>query len=160
MNRFPLLLAALLCALPVAEAQAEIVGKVRVIDGDTLEVGGRPVTLFGLDAPEEGQTCIVAGKPWTCGRDAAFALAFETAEHWVRCAESGQTDENGIPLAVCRVGPYDLGALIVRKGWALADRRQSTHYAADEDAARAAAAGIWQGTFDAPWDWRARHRAP
>ncbi len=151
MIRLPLLLAALLCALPVTHAHAEIVGKVRVIDGDTLEVGGRTVTLFGLDAPEEDQICTLAGKPWTCGRDAAFALAYETAEHWVRCQETGPNDENGIPLAVCRVGPYDLGALLVRKGWALADRRQSAHYTADEDTARATRAGLWRSEFTAPW---------
>ncbi len=150
---------AVVCAFPPLAAQAEILGKVRVIDGDSLEVGGRPVALDGIDAPEEEQTCTADGKPWSCGREAAFALAFETAEHWLRCDETGQNQAGEI-VAVCHVGPYDLGALMVRKGWAFAYPRQSGRYAAEENEARAARAGIWRGAFETPWEWRARHRAP
>jgi endonuclease YncB( thermonuclease family) len=31
-------------------------------------------------------------------------------------------------------------------------------YAGQEAQARAARRGLWEGSFDAPWDWRARHR--
>ena len=41
----------------VADAPAaELAGKPRVIYGDTIEIGGQPVHLFGIDAPEEEQT--------------------------------------------------------------------------------------------------------
>ena len=43
-------------------------------------------------------------------------------------------------------------------GWALAFVRISRDYEADEKAAREAKAGMWQGAFIAPWDWRARNK--
>ena len=45
-------------ALP---ALADVTGKPRVIDGDTIEVGTERVRLHGIDAPEAGQTCNAGG---------------------------------------------------------------------------------------------------
>ncbi len=39
----------------LAVALADITGKPRVIDGDTLEIAGERVRLHGIDAPESGQ---------------------------------------------------------------------------------------------------------
>jgi endonuclease YncB( thermonuclease family) len=36
--------------------------------------------------------------------------------------------------------------------------RYSTAYVAQESAARAARRGLWEGRFDAPWDWRSGQR--
>lgn len=157
MIRRRLLLAAA-CLAWASGAHGEILGKVRVVDGDSLEVGGQLVDLFGIDAPEETQTCEAGGREWQCGREAAFALAFETAEHWVSCDEVGRA-ASGAVLGLCRVGPYDLNAIMVRKGWALAEPSRATNYAAEEHAAQAAGAGIWRGTFLPPWEWRAAHGA-
>ena len=38
-------------------AGAELAGTARVIDGDTIEVAGTRVRLWGIDAPEHDQTC-------------------------------------------------------------------------------------------------------
>ena len=43
----------------------------RVVDGDTLKVAGVTVRLFGIDAPEAGQTC----GDWLPGPEAAAALS-------------------------------------------------------------------------------------
>jgi endonuclease YncB( thermonuclease family) len=61
-------------------------------------------------------------------------------------------------VAVCWVGDEDVDGWMVGQGWALAFRKYSDRYVAEEDAARAAGRGIWRGTFDAPWDWRAARR--
>ena len=37
-------------------------GKARAVDGDSLELGGYRVRLIGIDAPEFGQTCQMAGR--------------------------------------------------------------------------------------------------
>ena len=37
-----------------------IVGKSRVVDGDTLDVGNRRIRLAGIDAPERAQECLDA----------------------------------------------------------------------------------------------------
>jgi len=129
----------------VAAAQpAPVVGKARAISGDTLEVGGRIVRLYGIDAPEEGQMCPRQGKRLDCGREASFALAFETAEHWVRCEPHRQ--EPGallaVLVAVCFVGPYDLAEIMVTKGWAQA---ADVRYARAQETAKNQRLGIWAG---------------
>jgi endonuclease YncB( thermonuclease family) len=43
---------------------------------------------------------------------------------------------------------------MVRSGLALSYKRFSHAYDADENAAREARAGLWSGTFIAPWNWR------
>jgi len=47
---------------------------------------------------------------------------------------------------------------LVQNGWALSAVRFSHDYDADEQAARDAKAGLWQGAFIAPWDWRFRQQ--
>jgi hypothetical protein len=61
-------------------------------------------------------------------------------------------------IAVCYVGSTDLNAWLVRNGWALADRRYSRDYVPEERRAEADEAGIWQGEFVPPWDWRQGER--
>ena len=47
---------------------------------------------------------------------------------------------------------------MVANGWAVAFRRFSSDYAEDEERARRARRGLWEGSFEMPWDWRARRR--
>ncbi len=145
---------AVVLALP---AHADIVGKARVIDGDTIEINGRRIDLYGIDAPETGQTCTAGGKAWSCGREAAFALAFGIGNQWVRCAER-KRGGGGDVAAVCYVGPHGLGAILVSRGWALADRPDARDYVPEEDWAKAAKPRIWRGRIEPPWEWRRARR--
>ena len=52
---FRVVLAALLLLVP-SVALADITGKPRVIDGDTIEIAGERIRLHGIDAPESKQT--------------------------------------------------------------------------------------------------------
>ncbi len=45
-----------------------------MIDGDTLQSDGEIIQLYGIDAPELGQTCLRENEPWPCGVEAALAL--------------------------------------------------------------------------------------
>lgn len=155
------LLFALLVALlwSPASAPAQITGTPSVIDGDTIEVHGQRITLYGIDAPELGQICMAEGEPYACGEAAASALAEHIGTARIACSEKG-AERGGEIVAVCQLVRSqcamreDLSAWLVSQGWALADRRQSLDYVDEEAAARAAGRGLWRGEFAAPWDWR------
>jgi endonuclease YncB( thermonuclease family) len=134
-------------------AGGEYAGRASVIDGDTIDVLRTRIRLWGIDAPESAQLCRRDGKPWRCGRDAALALADWLGTRTVRCEERSR-DRYGRVIAVCRVGGADVSAWLVEQGWALAFRKYSLDYVANEDWARSARHGIWSSSFEAPWDWR------
>ena len=54
----------------------------------------------------------------------------------------------------CYYRGIDIGAAMVRAGWALAYRRYAKDYIADEQEAKAAKRGLWAGTFQTPEAWR------
>jgi endonuclease YncB( thermonuclease family) len=148
-----MLLAMQILIMVAAPATADITGKPRIIDGDTIEIGGTKIRLHGIDAPEARQTCIADGKAWACGREATFALARFIETHWITC--KGDTrDRYGRLIAVCYAGPYDLNAKMVKQGWALAYRAYSMDYVDEEAAARDAHVGMWRREFVPPWKSR------
>jgi endonuclease YncB( thermonuclease family) len=144
---------------PQTPLPSAIAGRASVIDGDTIEIHGARIRFYGIDAPESNQICYANGKTNRCGRRAAMALADEIGNHVVSCAPKDR-DKYGRTVAVCRVDDTDLNAWMVRNGWALAYRQYSTAYIPDENQAKREKAGIWQGNFTAPWDWRHSNASP
>ena len=145
-------------------ARAEsIAGYPRVVDGDTLHFAklGERVRLLGIDAPETRQSCNTShGKRYRCGQAAAEALKMRIATNAVRC-EAKERGRYGRLIAVCfDAGGTDLNGWLVEQGHALAYRRYSMRYVAQEASARKARRGIWQGEFVKPWRWRQGHRLP
>ena len=49
-------------------------GTARVIDGDTIQVAGQRIRLYGIDAAEINQLCQRKGVLWLCGVEAAKTL--------------------------------------------------------------------------------------
>lgn len=137
-----------------------IQGRASVVDGDTLEIQGTRIRLFGIDAPESAQTCLnQSGKSDRCGKRAAFALADKVGARVVSCQPTGKDRYHRV-VARCSVAGEDLQAWMVRNGHALAFRRYSKSYLPYEAEAKAAKAGIWTGSFEAPWDWRRNQQRP
>ena len=136
-----------------------ITGQASVLDGDTIEIHGTRIWLFGIDAPEGGQTCTVQGKATPCGRRAAFALAGKIGRQVVECRPKDE-DRYGRVVAVCSVGGEDVNAWMVAQGWALAYRYYSHDYVSQERSASKAKLGLWQGEFERPWEWRRKNPQP
>lgn len=153
---FPALLALLLAG----PAQAEtMIGRVSVVDGDTLEMHGQRIRLFGIDAPEGGQSCQMAdGKVWRCGTAAARAMDDLVRDRTVRC-EQQDIDRYGRTVAICEAGGSDIANVLVGQGLAVAYRRYSKVYIAAENQAHVANRGMWAGEFLMPSDWRKFHRS-
>lgn len=137
------------------QAEVSLSGAVTVNDGDTLTLSGERIRLKGLDAPEYSQTCGRNGVAYSCGREARSMLQRLVSSGKVVC-EGHERDRYERLLARCSVNGKDIGAALVEAGWAVA----YGDYDREEAMARRARKGIWDGTFDAPRDWRARHGGP
>jgi endonuclease YncB( thermonuclease family) len=152
------LLAALcLLAAPAAHA-ADITGVPKIRDGDQIHIGNARIRLGGVDAPSVDQLCLnKQGERWTCGIAARDELIKHVdGKSWTCHVQ--RTDRRGRSVARCEVEGEDIQKWLVQSGWALAYTRYSHDYSADEKAAREAQAGMWQGAFIAPWDWRVRNK--
>ncbi len=114
------LLSALLCAgVPLSAAAIEFVtGTAAAISGDTIQVGspGHPITtlrLWGIEAPRMSDPDDIG----LYARSALDDLLYRHGQN-VTCTVDS-FDRNA---AVCRAGDTDLGAAMLRTGWAIADR--------------------------------------
>ncbi len=127
----------------------------RVIDGDTIDLAGQRVRLAGIDAPERDQTCGKAsGERWPCGDAARSRLAALVRNKSLTC-QPRTYDRYGRLVARCEVGTDDLAGQLVREGLALA----TEGYVFEQADASLRHAGLWQGPFERPADWRRREGA-
>jgi endonuclease YncB( thermonuclease family) len=153
-----LLPAIALVVLPAMAEAADITGVPKIHDGDQVVIGSSRIRLRGIDAPSVDQLCLNnAGERWTCGVAARDELIHHTDKKSWTCHVE-RTDRRGRNVAKCEVDGEDIQKWLVASGWALAYVRLSHDYEADEKAAREAKAGMWQGAFIAPWDWRVRNK--
>ena len=151
----------ILALLAASPALADVRGAARVVDGDTLEVAGQSVRLFGIDAPERNQDCGLPGERWACGRWSGEELARMIGGRNVTCIEM-DIDRYGRVVARCSAGQGDLGEAMVLNGAAVAYRAYSHDYIRPERVARASGRGVWRdgdGGFTSPSDYRAERRA-
>ena len=137
-----------------------VVGQASVIDGDTLEIHGIHIRLWGIDAPESSQLCRGEDSlQYRCGGQAANDLSAYIARRPVDCIPLS-VDSYGRTVATCSVEGVDLGEWLVRNGLALDWRQYSRgrYTGAQRDAERAGR-GIWKGSYVEPWLYRACIRA-
>lgn len=155
---------------PATTAVAMTVTDPVVVSGDTFWVDGVTYRLWGVVAPPLLQACQDAGGRYRCGEQAALmlrALLLAAPMRCVRVAEPGgqpllSTGSVLSPHPVCcglvRPGPSaeetDVADLLIRSGYAFADRFESATYLPAERAAKEAGAGLWRGQFVFPWEWR------
>lgn len=98
---------------------ADLTGQATVVDGDTLEIHGSRIRLWGIDAPEPDQLLRGADSlPYRCGAEAANRLDEFIARRPVRCTPRG-ADQFGRTVASCAVSETDLAGWLVAQGLAL-----------------------------------------
>jgi endonuclease YncB( thermonuclease family) len=144
--------------LPTSVAMADVSGKARVVDGDTLWIGGTKIRLHGIDAPEMKQTCKTSkGREQQCGVISKQALEKLVKGQDITC-RGDKRDKYKRLIAVCFAGPFNINEQMVADGWALAYRKYSQDFVRAETFAKSRHEGMWRGQFVAPWDWRRRKR--
>lgn len=133
---------------------SRISGPATAIEGDLLEIAGKRVRLYGIDAPEMKQSCRVMIFAWGCGEEAQKMLSALIADRTVTCAEMTR-DVVGMPEALCQTDGVQLNETMVRIGMALSRPSEPRAFAAEEAAAERAGVGLWRSSFEKPWEWRA-----
>ena len=152
------LFAILVFLLPAMAEAADVTGTPKIREGDQIVIGNSRIRLGGIDAPSVDQLCLnTKGERWTCGVAARDEL-IKHADNKTWTCHVRSTDRRGRQVARCEVDGEDIQKWMVKSGWALSYVRVSHDYDADEKAARDAKAGMWQGAFIAPWDWRVRNK--
>jgi endonuclease YncB( thermonuclease family) len=153
------LLAIAVVLLPAMAEAADITGVPKIREGDHIQIGNTRIRLGGIDAPSVDQLCLnTQGERWTCGVAARDELIKHADSKSWTCHPRQTVDRRGRTVARCDVDGEDIQKWLVRNGWALSYTRVSHDYDADEKEAREAKAGMWQGAFIAPWDWRVRNK--
>ena len=142
---------------------AEIIqGKVKVIDGDTVKIKNNKIRLSGIDAPELNQLCskvflslsfISFTKKYYCGKISTEKLKRLLKNEIILC-KVDNIDRYKRKLATCYKNKLNINSWLVRNGYALAYIKYSKKYILQEKDAKRDQLGIWQGTFENPWDWR------
>ena len=124
----------------------------RVVDGDSLEMGGLKVRLVGIDAPELNQQCQGNEGNYACGRRARSHLqSLIIGQSSVECRSEGE-DKYQRMLAECFTDGLSVNAQMVRDGWAVS----YGDFLWLEREARHAKRGVWAGDFERPDQFRIR----
>jgi endonuclease YncB( thermonuclease family) len=141
-------------------AADDLTGQASIIDGDTLEIHGTRIRLWGMDAPESSQLCRGGDSlQYRCGAKAANDLNAFIARRPVSCIPIS-LDQYGRTVATCSVDGVDLGEWLVSNGLALDWPQYSKgKYDTVQREAEHAGRGMWAGSYVEPWLYRACIRA-
>src|SRR6267378_1673426 len=148
-HRTPVMLMILL--LLSAASVNDLVGQPSVVDGDTLDIHGTRIRLWGVDAPESCQLC--------CGAKAANDLDSFIARRPVNCTPVA-ADQYGRTVATCSVAGADIGEWLVHNGLALDWPQYSKgKYGSAQREADRSGRGVWAGSYVESWLFRGCIRA-
>ena len=139
-----------------------IEGKALVIDGDTIKIKNNKIRLSGVDAPEAKQSCkkiflsiqfFSFNKKYPCGKISTNKLKKLLKNKIILCKVEN-IDRYKRKLATCYKNKLNINSWLVRNGYALAYVKYSKKYILQEKEAERDKLGLWQGTFEKPWEWR------
>ena len=163
-DRSPTRLCAIIGALVLVSTNAaaadNLAGQASVIDGDTLEIHGTRIRLWGIDAPESTQLCRGEDSlQYGCGAKAANDLDAFIARRPVNCIPIS-LDRYGRTVASCSVDQTNLAEWLVGNGLAIDWPQYSKgKFDAIQRKAEHEGRGIWTGSYVEPWLYRVCIRA-
>ena len=134
-----------------------IIGKPKVIDGDTIHIKNNKIRLHGIDAPETKQTCKIDSQNWFCGKQSTDELKKIINNQRVKCIVN-DIDIYNRYVAICSVSGINLNQWMVKNGWAIAYRYYSREYVLEENFARDNKLGIWKSEFLEPYQYRRNNK--
>ena len=158
----------ILTTISLAKDEKTIFGEAKVIDGDTIKINGISVRLFGIDAPEKNQICLIENRTYNCGlKSKSFLQSFINGR--VECSYKN-LDRYGRIIGKCishtkisnqskKEEKFPLNYMMVRHGHAVEYKRYSKgEFSEAENLAKKEKRGIWRGKFDRPEDWRRKYK--
>ena len=160
MNKYYIFFLFLILSLTLCSAKTqkldqlkkEFYGKVRIIDGDSIEIKNEKIRFLGIDAFEKKQECIRKdGTKYKCGEAAISNLLMIISGQPVRCVTK-KKDHYKRWLATCYIGTLDINENMVLYGNAFS--YMSKKYKTAENEAKKVNAGAWAGEFIFPCEWR------
>lgn len=130
--------------------------EITVVDGDTLEIDGAIFQLYGIDAPELGQTCLDQAKRWRCGLQSAVELR-GLISRW-KNVECRRIFAEGTKV-ICHDSQFDDPAeVLLARGLAVTSTDSLPAYKRAEIEAKRGKIGVWRGDFVEPSEWRTGKR--
>lgn len=108
----------------------------------SLRIQGRTYRLYGVFIPPSAYVCQQFTLPATCSSQVAIALDLKIGANFVHCDTVGVNDD-GTDSAFCSVNREDLGAYLIRDGWAMVLPDAPPEYMMYERLAQARGFGIW-----------------
>ncbi len=139
-----------------------ISGLAKVSDGDTIRIDKKKIRLLGIDAPEKKQKCkkskislsfITFNKDYSCGEISTNKLKNKINNKFITC-KSNNKDRYNRFIAECYIGKTNINKWMILNGHAVAYRKYSKKFVAQENLAKKEKLGLWSGTFQMPWEWR------
>ena len=134
-----------------------IIGKPKIIDGDTIHIRENKIRLHGIDAPETKQTCKLGSQKWFCGKESTMKLKRKINDYEVKCLIT-DIDSYNRYVAICSVNNININEWMVKNGWAIAYRYYSKDYVNEERHARTNKLGIWKSKFLEPYQFRNQNK--
>ncbi len=136
----------------------ELNGYARVIDGDSIEIKGIKIRLYGIDAPEVKQICKdLNNNDWKCGLESKARLEKLISNNIIFCKGDNRDRFNRL-IAKCYYNNIDLQSWLVLNGLATVYSKYSLEYIYEENIAKNNKVGIWGGDFIYPDKWRSIER--
>lgn len=150
-------IAVTLMTLAATAAVAQLSGRGRAIDGDTVSLDFR---LSGVDSLERRQGCQVGSSCVPCGK-VAQRVAAKLLERGNARIELTGSQSHGRPVAIVTVAGADLGESLIRHGFAVpvpkylkADPGRARRYSLAYAEARQHRRGMHATRFIMPEEWR------